>query len=75
MQFLFSFVSVHSLFPIIIVEFAKFLGSDLIICIKSYKSEKDNSFHFLITLWSVSVAKNKINEITCSVYLLMTSFF
>ena len=29
-----------------------------------------NSFHFLVTLWSIFVAKNKI---TCSVYLLMTS--
>ena len=35
-------------------------GSDLIICIKCYKSENDNSFSFLVTLWSVFVAKNEI---------------
>ena len=57
------------------VKFVKFWSSDLIICIKSYKSENDHSFHFLVTLWSVSVDKNEINEITFSVYLLMTSFF
>ena len=52
----------------------KFWGFDLIICIKSNKSENDNSFHFLVTLRSVFVAKNKINKIICHVYLLMTSF-
>ena len=54
------------------VKFTKFCGYDLIIRIKSYQSENDNSFHFLVTLWSVSVDKNTIYKINCSVYLLIT---
>ena len=42
------------------VKFATFWGSDLIIWINKNKSETDNSFHFLVTLWSVIVAKNKM---------------
>ena len=47
------------------VKFGKFFDSDIIICVKSYKSENDNSFYFLGTLWSVSVTKNKRNKIAC----------
>ena len=40
---------------------ATFWGSDLIFLDKQEnKSENENSFHFLVTLWSVLVAKNKM---------------